>query len=130
MLTLKPGPLSTLTSLCHSAAIAAGWWNDLHTGESLLPGSPRGRNVGELLMLCVSELAEAMEGHRKSLPDDKLPHRPMLEVELVDCIIRICDLAGALKLDLDGALVEKLAYNASRADHRPENRRQPGGKAY
>lgn len=135
MPTSKPGDICTsaeaLVSACHTAAVNAGWWHDLRTGESLLPGAgPRSRNVGELLMLCVSELAEAMEGHRKSLPDDKLPHRSMLEVELADCVIRICDLAGALALDLGGAIAEKLAYNATRADHKPENRRQAGGKAY
>lgn len=91
---------------------------------------PKDRNTGELLMLCVSELAEAMEGHRKSLPDDKLPHRSMFEVELADCLIRIFDLAGARGLDLQGAYEEKMAYNAQRADHKIEQRLQPGGKAY
>jgi NTP pyrophosphatase (non-canonical NTP hydrolase) len=102
----------------------AKWWTDLHTGE------PLQRNVGELLMLVVSEVAEAMEGHRKSLPDDKLPHRSMLEVELADAVIRILDISGGLGLDLGGALVEKLAFNATRYDHTHEARRAPGGKAY
>ncbi len=102
----------------------ARWWRDLHTGQ------PLQRNVGEMLMLCVSELAEAMEGHRKGLPDDKLPHRPMLEVELADCVIRICDMAAGLGLDLGGALVEKLAYNQTRIDHTDAARLAPGGKAY
>jgi hypothetical protein len=64
------------------------------------------------------------------LQDDKLPHRPMLEVELADAVIRIFDMAGGLHLDLAGAIVEKLAYNAGRADHKPEHRAQPGGKAW
>ena len=54
----------------------------------------------------------------------------MLEVELADAVIRIFDMAGGLHLDLPGAIVEKLAYNASRADHKPEHRAQPGGKAW
>jgi len=54
----------------------------------------------------------------------------MLEVELADAVIRIFDMAGGLNLDLGGAIAEKLQYNASRADHKPENRRQPGGKAF
>jgi hypothetical protein len=33
-------------------------------------------------------------------------------------------------LDLGGAIAEKLAYNASRADHKPENRIKPGGKTF
>ena len=65
------------------------WWRDLTTGERL-----QNRNIGELIMLQVSELAEAMEGHRKNLPDDKLPHRPMFEVELADALIRVLDTAG------------------------------------
>lgn len=100
------------------------WWQDIHTGQ------PVERNVGELLMLCVSELAEGMEGHRKNLMDDKLPHRPMLEVELADCMIRLLDLAGGLNLDLAGAFYEKMIYNATRADHTHEARLAPGGKAY
>lgn len=100
------------------------WWFDLETGEKL------DRNVPEMLMLCVSELAEAMEGHRKGLQDDKLPHRKMLEVELADCIIRIFDLGCGLGLDLGGAFVEKMAYNATRIDHTKEHRLGVGGKKY
>ena len=84
--------------------------------------------IPEKLMLIVTELAEAMEGYRKDLMDDKLPHRKMLEVELADAMIRIFDLAAALELDLGGALIEKMAYNAQRADHQIENRLKPGGK--
>lgn len=100
------------------------WWVDLYTGV------PIERNVGELLMLTVSELAEAMEGHRKSLRDDKLPARPMFEVELADAVIRIFDIAGGLGLDLAGAFVEKLDYNFRRVDHSREARLAPDGKKY
>lgn len=71
-----------------------------------------------------------MEGHRKGLMDDKLPHRPMIEVELADAVIRIGDLCGALGLDLGGAISEKLIYNSNRADHKLENRKAEGGKKY
>ena len=100
------------------------WWQDPATGE------PIKRNVGELLMLAVSELAEAMEGNRKDLADDKLPHRDMFEVEIVDCIIRLLDLGGGLNLDLGGAFVDKMAFNAVREDHKPEARLAAGGKKY
>ncbi len=100
------------------------WWLDLETGKY------KDRNIGELLMLCVSELAEAMEGHRKSLMDDHLPHRKMFEVELVDCFIRLFDIAGAKLIDLDAIYQEKMAYNASRADHKVENRIKSDGKKY
>lgn len=115
-----------LQEACHGAAVSGGWWRDLQTGEDL----HFKRNVGELLMLCVSELAEAMEGHRKGLMDDHLPNRLMLEVELADAVIRIFDLAGGHGLDVPGAIAEKLAYNARRSDHKPENRAAPGGKTY
>lgn len=100
------------------------WWTNLATGL------PKERNVGELLMLITSELAEAMEGHRKMLKDDKLPHRSMFEVEIADALIRLLDLAAGMKLDLQGAFDEKMAYNAVRADHKVESRLAPGGKSY
>lgn len=88
------------------------------------------KNVGELLCLVHSEVSEAMEGHRKLLMDDKLPHRTMLEVELADAVIRIFDMSGGLGLDVAGAIAEKLAYNATRADHKLANRRDIGGKKF
>ena len=77
-----------------------------------------------------SEVSEAMEGHRKLLMDDKLPHRTMLEVELADAVIRVFDLAGGLGLDVGGAIYEKLEYNASRHDHKIANRREMNGKKF
>ena len=114
--------LNELCKIVHAANKT--WWEDPETNK------PIERNVGEMLMLCVSELSEAMEGHRKRLADDKLPHRRMLDVELADCIIRIFDLAGGLGLDLGGAFVEKMTYNANRPDHKPENRLKENGKKY
>lgn len=108
----------------HALNVKAGWWHNIQTGELLQ------RNVGELLMLMVSELSEGMEGHRKNLMDDKLPHRKMLEVELADCVIRIFDAAGGLGLDLGGAITEKVAYNQTRLDHKIETRQAVGGKKY
>lgn len=198
---------NTVAALCasvHADNVAAGWWTDLDTGASLIGK----RNVGELLMLVVTELSEADLGLCQHLPDDKLPHRRMFEVELADAAIRIFDIGGGLRLplgevvnrlttkaplefldpdirskrtasrlklldlvncvsaamegyrkdtrtpggvsviadelakalflifalndalDLDvmGAIAEKRAFNATRADHKPENRRADGGK--
>ena len=103
------------------------WWKDPETGE-LQPID--GLMVPTKLMLIVSELAEAMEGHRKGLMDDKLPHRPMFEVEMADALIRLLDLAGATGIDLGGAYVEKMQYNASREDHTDAARLAAGGKKY
>jgi NTP pyrophosphatase (non-canonical NTP hydrolase) len=100
------------------------WWHDLETGARLE------RNKGEMLMLIVSEISEAMEGERKNLMDDHLPHRKMAEVELADAMIRIFDYAGAYGFDLDGAVAEKRAYNAVRKDHTKEARQAAGGKKW
>lgn len=107
-----------LTNICHGIAKECGWWPE---------GKPR--DIPRLLMLAVSELAEAMEGDRKDLMDDHLPGRKMFEVELADAVIRIFDMAGGLNVDVAGAIAEKLLYNSKRVDHRPEVR-AAGGKKY
>ena len=115
-----------LAAFCHEASRAAGWW----TARNGAPLQDNPLMFSNKLCLIHSEISEAMEGDRKGLPDDKLPHRPMREVELADALIRIFDLAGAYGMDIGGALAEKMAYNAKRADHKPENRQKAGGKSY
>ena len=127
-----------LQQLCHGVANESGWWTNIKTGETLtsveygatLEPKVLKVNIPEKLMLIVSEVAEAMEGVRKNLMDDKLPTRSMLEVELADAVIRIFDLAGGIGLDLPGALVEKLQFNTQREDHKLENRQKADGKAF
>ena len=123
-----------LTYFCHGQAKANGWWTDMTTGQDMTSkGYPKidpTKNVGELLMLITSEVAEAMEGHRKRLMDDKIPTRTMLEVELADVVIRCFDMSGGLGLDIAGAIADKLLFNASRADHQIANRRALGGKKF
>lgn len=149
------------------------WWQHPVTKERVE------RNKGELLMLVITELAEACEGERKGLMDDKLPHRKMAEVEMADAFIRLLDFAVGFdrdlyaikelwavpsnkgealrdicvevcrcdfsipiaiwkiqsycalhKYDLMGAFEEKMAYNATREDHKHEARLQAGGKQW
>lgn len=114
--------LNDYAAQCHRAN--AKWWVNIETGE------PLKRNKGELLMLIVSEIAEAMEGERKDLMDDKLPHRKMAEVELADAMIRIFDYADAFGYDLHGAFEEKMKFNATREDHTHEARKIAGGKQF
>jgi hypothetical protein len=140
--------LNALADKVHADNVAAGWWSEMATGQSTL----HTRNVPELLMLVVSEIAEAMEGHRKGLMDDKLPDRPMLQTELVDAVIRILDIAGsrtaieranADRIEANGGcrthndinpigdiFEEKRAFNKTRPDHKIESRLKPGGKAF
>jgi len=114
--------LNDLSTECHRANIT--WWEDPSTGKAIE------RNHGEIFMLMVSEIAEAMEGSRKDLVDAHIPHRHSVEVELADLLIRVFDYAGAHNLDLSGAFRDKMAYNARRPDHKPENRLKPGGKKW
>jgi NTP pyrophosphatase (non-canonical NTP hydrolase) len=125
--------LNELSQIIHARNVAAGWWTDIKTGKDLRGKDEHGRdnrNVPELLCLIHSEVSEAMEGYRKNLMDDKLPHRSMFEVELADVFIRIFDLAGAHDLDLGGAVLEKLSYNKVRPDHQVENRLKDDGKKF
>lgn len=116
--------ICTAVSLCHGLAKRAGWWNDPATGE------PKDRNDGEMIALMHSELSEALEGIRKNSDDSHLPHRKSVEVELADTLIRIFDYAGARNLDLAGAVIEKLAFNQRRADHKPAARLEADGKKF
>jgi NTP pyrophosphatase (non-canonical NTP hydrolase) len=114
--------LNDYSALCHEAALP--WWQDPVTGERI------DRNDGELIALMHSELSEALEAVRKGLPDSHLPHRRGVEVELADLLIRVFDYAGARGLDLEGAVREKLAFNARREDHTHAARLAANGKKF
>jgi NTP pyrophosphatase (non-canonical NTP hydrolase) len=120
---IKDG-LRLATADSHLASKDAGWYADRNTGK------PLDRNLPEMIALMHSELSEMLEGVRKGKADEHLPHRSSEEVEAADLLIRLFDYAGYRNLDLAGAYVEKRAYNESRQDHKLENRRKEGGKAF
>ncbi len=99
------------------------WWDFDRTN------SPT-RNVGEAIALMHSELSEALEGYRKELKDEHLPGHDSLTVEMADTIIRILDFCQGFNLPVADAIFGKLKYNASRADHKLENRMKEGGKKF
>lgn len=107
--------VNDMCSLSHELARKSGWWAEYDA----MPEQYRKHFIGAKLGLVHSEVSEAIEGHRKSKMDDHLPHRPSVEVELADAMIRIADLAGVLGLDLGGDV-----------DHTPEHRASAGGKGY
>lgn len=99
------------------------WWTFDDEGKPT-------RNKGEAIALMHSELSEALEGARKDKQDDHIPHLKNEVVELADCIIRILDYCAGFELPIEQALFEKLKYNASREDHKIENRMKEGGKKF
>lgn len=93
--------------VCHPAAREKGFWD-------------KERNVGEMLMLIVSELGEAVEAHRKG--NFGLGQKDTFEDELADTAIRLFDLCGGLRIDLEKQMKWKINFN--------KNRKKRHGKAY
>jgi len=109
----------------HAAARNKGFWDSE-------------RETGTLLMLCVSELSEALEADRENR-FAKLEHyeenmkgytpensplsfeslftmdiKDTFEDEIADTVIRILDLCGARGIDIERHINLKLKYNATR----------------
>ena len=76
------------------------------------------RTVGDLLMLMVSELAEAMEEWRNwHEPNDwRVDHgKPEgIPVELADVVIRILSFCAKFDINLQQAVLDKMAFNETR----------------
>jgi NTP pyrophosphatase (non-canonical NTP hydrolase) len=98
-------------------------------GNALLHGfHHKGQNLGEQLMLIVSEISEALEADRRDrwasldkylagsrTRDDFTRYlKDTVEDELADAVIRIADLAGYLEINLEEHIKAKMKYNQGR----------------
>ena len=86
--------IKEMSDLCHSIARSKGFWD-------------KPRNTGEALMLVVTELAEAMEAHRKQ--DDE-----NFKEELADTFIRLFDMCGGMGIDIEAEILKKCEKNKLR----------------
>lgn len=94
--------ISEIQERVHHIAVKHGWWES-------------SRSTGEVLMLMVTEIAEAMEAYREGNPEsEKIPGFSKIEEELVDVFIRILDFAERSGFDIEGALAAKIVYNEAR----------------
>lgn len=84
---------------CHYVAKIKGFWE-------------KERNVGEMLMLCVTELGEALEAHRTGRHG--IERKDTFEDEIADTIIRLLDLCGGLNIDIEKQITWKLNFNEQR----------------
>lgn len=107
--------LSYIALTCNAIAVKNGFWDEaiLDTPEGKVLNADA-RNFGEMIALVHSELSEALEAHRGSLKDDKLPQYDGVVVEAADAIIRLLDMAVAHNWPLLEAIIDKLIYNTTR----------------
>jgi len=138
--------IKELIEISHQQALNSGFWGEIckckkprpfELGRLCIkcekPIFGKKRNISELLMLIVTELAEGCEalreGHRQDkaiydyykgevIKSEKLAKsrwvKDTFEDELADAVIRITDLCGAENIDLDWQIKKKLEFNRNR----------------
>jgi NTP pyrophosphatase (non-canonical NTP hydrolase) len=111
---------NSVTEEVHKTATDKGFWKDYDLAlEMNLKTEGLKWIVSALhsqkLMLIGDELSEAHEAVRSGNPPSvKAEGFSQMEEELADAIIRIMDFSGKLGLDIPGAMLAKMAYNAKR----------------
>lgn len=119
----KTKTIKELMTEIHQINVEHGFWETDANGDKVV-------NIPERLMLTVSELSEALEADRKDkfasevdfteknlinngsfAPTFKFYVKDTFEDELADAVIRIFDLAEAMKIDLQKHIELKMAYN-------------------
>ncbi|WP_339245232.1 hypothetical protein [Paenibacillus sp. FSL F4-0243] len=110
--------INELVKAAHENAVNKGWWNE-------------DRSFGEIIALIHSEASEALEDYRNGSKPDEVwyqhkvtgystdriteEHKPCgIPSELADIVIRVFDACGRYGIDLEQAINEKMAYNATR----------------
>ncbi|MCC8157263.1 MAG: hypothetical protein LIO54_08310 [Oscillospiraceae bacterium] len=98
--------VKNLVKDAHETAVNHGWWD-------------KEPDFGTLIALCHSELSEALEEYRKGFKPTEAyigekGNPKGIPSELADVCIRIFDMCGYYGIDLEAAIVEKMAYNKTR----------------
>lgn len=116
--TLTPAADITIAELqaqAYGLARDKGWWDrDPIASGKTVEGT---RSILSKLALVHAEVSEAVECAREGQYEYWTSESGKPEgmvVELADTVIRICDLCGALNLDLQSAIIAKHEYNKTR----------------
>ena len=103
--------ISALCREAHTIALEKGWYDPP-------------KSFGEMILMCNSELSEAVEDYRNrglepyyehfvsGIPDKPKPCG--VSIELADLIIRVADLCESCGIDIEAAIQEKMRYNETR----------------